>query len=176
MIASQNFQVSSTFSTASITGRALARNPAPHKFLTQCLTRTNPPPGRSPMLLCMYTMGRLRPGWHDTDCSSARTQELLDCVQQASHARQLKKGANEATKALNRGTAEIVLLSADCSPLAILLHIPLLSEDKNGMYLDRLFAGLYFSGLYLTILLIVPYVYGQFVAGKPQNLSPERLY
>jgi U4/U6 small nuclear ribonucleoprotein SNU13 len=29
----------------------------------------------------------------------ALVQELLDCVQQASHYRQLKKGANEATKA-----------------------------------------------------------------------------
>lgn len=28
----------------------------------------------------------------------ALVQELLDCVQQASHYRQLKKGANEATK------------------------------------------------------------------------------
>ena len=66
---------------------------------------------------------------------AALTQELLDLVQQGSHMRQLKKGANEATKALNRGTAEIVILAADTSPLAILLHIPLLSEDKNGMCL-----------------------------------------
>ncbi|KAJ9659259.1 RNA binding protein snu13 [Coniosporium apollinis] len=30
------------------------------------------------------------------------SQEILDLVQQASHYRQLKKGANEATKTLNR--------------------------------------------------------------------------
>ncbi|EOO01050.1 putative snrnp and snornp protein [Phaeoacremonium minimum UCRPA7] len=65
---------------------------------------------------------------------AALTQELLDCIQQASHYRQLKKGANESTKALNRGTAEIVVLAGDTSPLAILLHIPLLSEDKNVPY------------------------------------------
>lgn len=46
-------------------------------------------------------------------------------------ARQLKKGANEATKTLNRGVSELVVLAADTAPLAILLHIPLLSEDKN---------------------------------------------
>ena len=39
------------------------------------------------------------------------TQELLDLVQQAQHYRQLKKGANEATKALNRGVAELVVLA-----------------------------------------------------------------
>ncbi|KAK8095882.1 small nucleolar ribonucleoprotein [Apiospora kogelbergensis] len=61
-------------------------------------------------------------------------QELLDLTQQASHYRQLKKGANECTKTLNRGIAEIVILAADTSPLAILLHLPLLAEDKNVVY------------------------------------------
>ncbi|THY29751.1 L30e-like protein [Aureobasidium pullulans] len=62
---------------------------------------------------------------------AALTQNILDLVQQASHYRQLKKGANEATKTLNRGVAEVVILAADTAPLAILLHIPLLCEDKN---------------------------------------------
>ncbi|KAK5454389.1 RNA binding protein snu13 [Exophiala xenobiotica] len=65
---------------------------------------------------------------------SALSQKILDTVQQASHYRQLKKGANEATKTLNRGTAELVVLAADTSPLAILLHLPLLAEDKNVPY------------------------------------------
>ncbi|PGH01132.1 ribonucleoprotein-associated protein [Helicocarpus griseus UAMH5409] len=65
---------------------------------------------------------------------SALTQTILDLVQQASHYRQLKKGANEATKTLNRGTSEIVVLAADTTPLAILLHLPLLAEDKNVPY------------------------------------------
>jgi U4/U6 small nuclear ribonucleoprotein SNU13 len=64
----------------------------------------------------------------------ALTQEILDLVQQASQFRQLKKGANEATKTLNRGIAEIVILAADTAPLAIILHIPLLCEDKNVNY------------------------------------------
>ncbi|EEH10594.1 ribonucleoprotein-associated protein [Histoplasma capsulatum G186AR] len=64
----------------------------------------------------------------------AMTQTILDLVQQASHYRQLKKGANEATKTLNRGTSEIVILAADTTPLAILLHLPLLAEDKNVPY------------------------------------------
>jgi U4/U6 small nuclear ribonucleoprotein SNU13 len=78
------------------------------------------------------------------------SQKILDIVQQASNYRQLKKGANEgrvahlssegqywlllATKTLNRGTSEIVILAADTSPLAILLHLPLLAEDKNVPY------------------------------------------
>lgn len=64
----------------------------------------------------------------------ALVQELLDCVQQASHYRQLKKGANEATKSINRGTSELVILAADTQPLSIVLHIPLISEEKNVPY------------------------------------------
>ncbi|KAF3058068.1 L30e-like protein [Daldinia bambusicola] len=70
--------------------------------------------------------------WPVADASL--TQEILDLVQQAGHARQLKKGANEVTKALSRGIAEIVILAADTTPLAILLHLPLLCEDKNVIY------------------------------------------
>jgi len=62
------------------------------------------------------------------------TQKLLDLVQQASHYGQLKKGANEVTKTLNRGISEIIILAADTEPLAILLHLPLLAEDKNVPY------------------------------------------
>ncbi|KAK5632114.1 hypothetical protein RRF57_007828 [Xylaria bambusicola] len=61
----------------------------------------------------------------------ALTQELLDLVQQASHYRQLKKGANESTKALSRGVSELIVLAGDTQPLSILLHLPNLCEDKN---------------------------------------------
>mmetsp|Transcript_31358 Transcript_31358/g.52679 ORF Transcript_31358/g.52679 Transcript_31358/m.52679 type:complete len:129 (-) Transcript_31358:105-491(-) len=59
---------------------------------------------------------------------------ILDIVQQASNYKQLKKGANEATKTLNRGIAEFIVMSADTEPLEILLHLPLLAEDKNVPY------------------------------------------
>ena len=35
-----------------------------------------------------------------------------------------------ATKTLNRGLAEFIVLTADTEPLEILLHLPLLCEDK----------------------------------------------
>lgn len=55
---------------------------------------------------------------------------ILDLVQQATNYKQLKKGANEATKTLNRGISEFVVMAADAEPLEILLHLPLLAEDK----------------------------------------------
>merc|ERR1712010_295676 len=62
------------------------------------------------------------------------TKSILDLTQQACNYKQLKKGANEATKSLNRGIAEFVVLAADAEPLEILLHLPLLCEDKNVPY------------------------------------------
>lgn len=78
-------------------------------------------------------------------------KSILDLVQQALNYKQLKKGANEgiytiniiikirrnlisfqktATKALNRGKAELILMAADTEPIEILMHLPLLCEDK----------------------------------------------
>jgi U4/U6 small nuclear ribonucleoprotein SNU13 len=62
------------------------------------------------------------------------TEKILDVVQQASHYKQLRKGANEATKTLNRGISEFIVMAADAEPLEILLHLPLLCEDKNVPY------------------------------------------
>jgi U4/U6 small nuclear ribonucleoprotein SNU13 len=59
---------------------------------------------------------------------------ILDLVQAANNYKQLKKGANEATKTLNRGISEFVVMAADTEPLEILLHLPLLAEDKNVPY------------------------------------------
>eukprot|EP00798_Chlamydomonas_sp_ICE-L_P025260 gene25260-10909_t len=65
---------------------------------------------------------------------AALTNTILDIIQQAANYKQLKKGANEATKTLNRGISEFVVMAADTEPIEILLHLPLLAEDKNVPY------------------------------------------
>lgn len=62
------------------------------------------------------------------------SQQILDLVQQAQGVKQLKKGANETTKTLNRGISEFIIMAADTEPIEILLHLPLLCEDKNVPY------------------------------------------
>ena len=81
----------------------------------------------------------------------ALTTKILNLAQQAVNYKQLKKGANEATKALNRGQAEFVVLAADAEPLEILLHIPLLCEDKNVPYVfvqSKQGTNLFFSKIF----------------------------
>lgn len=78
------------------------------------------------------------------------TVKILDLLQQATNYKQIKKGANEgsiiittvsiiivftATKALNRGIAEFIVMAADTEPLEILLHLPLLCEDKVSQHI-----------------------------------------
>ena len=63
------------------------------------------------------------------------TATILDLVQQSANYKQLRKGANEATKTLNRGTSDLIILAADTEPLEIILHLPLLCEDKNVPYI-----------------------------------------
>ena len=62
------------------------------------------------------------------------TLSILDLITQATTYKQLKKGANEATKTLNRGISEFIVMAADAEPIEILLHLPLLCEDKNVPY------------------------------------------
>lgn len=47
-----------------------------------------------------------------------------------------------ATKTLNRGIAEFIILTADTEPLEILLHLPLLCEEKvRGLFLHNSFCS-----------------------------------
>merc|ERR1712083_811235 len=62
------------------------------------------------------------------------SKDIIGLLNSASNYKLLKKGANETTKALNKGMADLVVLAADTEPLEIILHLPLLCEDKNVPY------------------------------------------
>ena len=83
---------------------------------------------------------------------SELTVTILDLVQQASNYKQLKKGANEATKTLNRGISDLIVMAADTDPLEILLHLPLLCEDKASFYFQ-------ISDTCNIIILVIFYIY-----------------
>ncbi|XP_058058099.1 NHP2-like protein 1 homolog [Anopheles bellator] len=64
----------------------------------------------------------------------ALTSKIMTLIQQAVSYKQLRRGANEATKTLNRGLSEFIVMAADAEPIEIILHLPLLCEDKNVPY------------------------------------------
>jgi large subunit ribosomal protein L7Ae len=57
--------------------------------------------------------------------------KILEAVEIARTSGKISKGANEATKAIEKGNAKLVVYAADVSPKEIVMHLPLLSKEKN---------------------------------------------
>ncbi len=47
----------------------------------------------------------------------------------------VRKGTNETTKAVERGIAKLVLIAEDVDPPEVVMHLPLLCEEKKVPYL-----------------------------------------
>ncbi len=58
-------------------------------------------------------------------------EKALEAVEIAKSTGKIKKGSNEATKALERGTAKLVVVAKDVSPPEIVMHLPLLAKEKG---------------------------------------------
>ncbi len=59
------------------------------------------------------------------------TQKALEAIEVARNTGKIKKGVNEATKALERGTAKLVVFAKDVQPAEIVVHLPLLAKEKG---------------------------------------------
>ena len=57
-----------------------------------------------------------------------------DLVEKARDNGKISKGANEATKQVERGQAKLVVMAEDVTPEEILAHMPILCEEKNIPY------------------------------------------
>ncbi len=52
-------------------------------------------------------------------------------VEKAKRTGKVEKGTNEVTKAIERGTAKLVVYATDVEPKEIVQHLPLLCKEKN---------------------------------------------
>ena len=57
--------------------------------------------------------------------------KALEAIEIAKSTGKIKKGANEATKALERGNAKLVAIAKDVTPPEITMHMPILSKEKG---------------------------------------------
>lgn len=55
----------------------------------------------------------------------------LEAVELARTTGKIKKGTNEVTKSIERGTAKLVVIAKDVSPPEVTMHIPLLGKEKG---------------------------------------------
>jgi large subunit ribosomal protein L7Ae len=70
-------------------------------------------------------------GLNMAELSKQAVEKVLEAVEIAKTTGKLKKGTNEVTKAIERGTAKLVVIAKDVNPKEIVMHIPLLAKEKN---------------------------------------------
>lgn len=57
--------------------------------------------------------------------------DFYQIVEKAAKTGKIEKGTNEVTKAVERGTAKLVVIADDVNPKEIVAHLPLLCKEKN---------------------------------------------
>ena len=56
---------------------------------------------------------------------------IYEIIEKARKTGKIEKGTNEVTKAIERGTAKLVVYGADVEPKEIIQHLPILCKEKN---------------------------------------------
>jgi len=56
---------------------------------------------------------------------------IYETIEKARKTGKIEKGTNEVTKAVERGTAKMVVIAKDVSPIEIVQHLPILCKEKN---------------------------------------------
>ena len=62
--------------------------------------------------------------------------KVLEAVEIARTTGKIRKGANEATKAIEKGNAKLVVYAADVNPKEVVMHLPLLCKEKNVLCVE----------------------------------------
>ncbi len=75
-----------------------------------------------------------RPIYVRFETPSDLSDKALQLVQVASETGKLRVGTNEVTKSSERGEARLVVMAEDVDPVEILVHIPMLCEEKRIPY------------------------------------------
>lgn len=66
--------------------------------------------------------------------SKELANQAYQAVEMARDTGKLRRGVNEATKAIERGTAKLVVIAEDVTPPEIVAHLPILGDEKNAPY------------------------------------------
>lgn len=65
------------------------------------------------------------------EASKEMLDKVLEAIEIARTTGKIKKGANEVTKTIERGTAKLVAYAGDVTPPEIVMHLPLLCKEKG---------------------------------------------
>jgi len=62
------------------------------------------------------------------------SDKVLQTLELAKNTGKIRKGSNETTKAIERGEAKLVVIAGDVQPPEIIMHIPVLCDEKKIPY------------------------------------------
>ena len=68
----------------------------------------------------------------NTNFSKEVIEKAYQAVESAKKTGKIKKGINEATKAIERGVAKLILVAKDTNPKEIIMHLPVLCDEKDA--------------------------------------------
>ena len=57
--------------------------------------------------------------------------DIYQIIETAKRTGKIEKGTNEVTKAIERGTAKLVVYATDVEPKEIIQHLPILCKEKK---------------------------------------------
>jgi len=57
--------------------------------------------------------------------------DVYKIIEKAKRTGKIEKGANEVTKAIERGTAKLVVYAGDVEPKEVVQHLPVLCKEKG---------------------------------------------
>jgi len=68
------------------------------------------------------------------EVSKDLAEKTFEAVEKARDSGKTRKGVNEVTKAIERGIAKLVVMAQDVEPEEVLMHIPVLCDEKRVPY------------------------------------------
>jgi large subunit ribosomal protein L7Ae len=60
-----------------------------------------------------------------------KPEDVMEIIEISRDTGKIKKGVNEATKAIERGTAKLVVVAEDVDPAEIIMHLEPLCDEKK---------------------------------------------
>ncbi len=59
---------------------------------------------------------------------------IYEALRVATQSGKVRKGTNEATKAIERGVSKLIVIAEDVEPPEVVAHLPILCEEQNTAY------------------------------------------
>ena len=59
---------------------------------------------------------------------------IYEAIRVATQSGKVRKGTNEATKAIERGISKRIIIAEDVEPPEVVAHLPILCEEQNTAY------------------------------------------